>query len=83
MRNTTTTHADDSMKLLDNGWRIELFANQLGSYTARAARPKSYDGCDPETSPTIHEVVDSADVTPSKALYRLTKAVTEQRTENS
>lgn len=54
---------DECMKLLDNGWNVMLYKNQLGSYTA-SARNKSSGR---------HEVTD--DFTPSKALYRLTEKV--------
>jgi hypothetical protein len=55
--------ADEAVKLLDNGWRVTLFKNQLGSYTAKAKNG------------AITVITD--DFTPSKALYRLTeKAIT-------
>jgi hypothetical protein len=61
----TPSLPDEFMKLLDNGWRVTLFKNQLGSYTAKAKHV-----------PTSRKVITD-DFTPSKALYRLTeKAIT-------
>lgn len=58
--------ADECKKLLDNGWTIELFKNQIGSYTATAEHP---DGGS--------EITD--DFEPSQALYRLTEKITAGR----
>lgn len=55
-----TELADECKRLLDAGWEIRLFANQIGSYTAQ--------GRCRETG--AREITD--DFTPSKALYRLT-----------
>jgi hypothetical protein len=57
--------ADECKKLLDNGWRIQLFRNELGSYTATATvRIRNAQN---------HVVTD--DFEPSQALYRLTEKV--------
>ena len=53
-------------KLLDNGWGVEIFANQAGSYTAVA---RNADG----------ESVITDDFTPDKAFYRLVEKVTTGR----
>jgi len=67
--------ADDVVKLLDNGWRVELFKNQLGSYTARAVKRSRDEQGMVETF--TKKVVDTDDFTPSKSLYRITeKAIT-------
>lgn len=58
-----TMHIDDIRKVLDNGWRVTLFRNGLGSYTARARRPRR--------DRTKKDVIETDDFTPSKALYRL------------
>ena len=55
--------ADDTAKLLDNDWRVRLFRNALGSYTAVAV------------SSHAERRVETDDFTPSKALYRLTEKV--------
>lgn len=62
----TPNNADACKKLLDNGWRITLFRNRLGSYTAeaRTADPSAEVG---------RFLTD--DFTPSQALYRLTEKV--------
>lgn len=57
--------ADECMKLLDNGWEIRLFKNQIGSYTAEAFPHK----------PGIQNIIDTDDFLPSQALYRLTEKV--------
>lgn len=65
---SNTPHAaDDCMKLLDAGWGILLYRNDLGSYTAEARR----DG--------DHEPMITDDFLPSQALYRLTEKVTTGR----
>jgi hypothetical protein len=65
MSEATREIADDVTKLLDNGWHVMLYKNQLDSYTASARHRSS----------GRHEITD--DFTPSKALYRLTeKAIT-------
>lgn len=64
--------ADESKRLLDNGWRITLFKNDLGSYTARASKfVGDTDECDDDEAQTI--ITD--DFEPSQALYRLTEKV--------
>lgn len=54
-------------KLLDNGWSIKLYRNQLGSYTARAQRK------DRKVEAKGSFITD--DFTPSKAIIRLTEKV--------
>ncbi len=54
---TTPKNADASIRLLDNGWRVLLYKNQLGTYTAVAKRGDR------------RFVVD--DATPSQSMYRL------------
>jgi hypothetical protein len=58
---------DECKKLLDNGWRIQLFRNTLGSYTARATSGGGKFG------PVRKETTD--DFEPSQALYRITEKV--------
>jgi hypothetical protein len=58
--------ADECKRLLDNGWRIQLFANDLGSYTARATSGGGVTG-----KPIRR--VETDDFEPSQALYRLTE----------
>jgi hypothetical protein len=53
--------ADECKKLLDNGWHIRLFKNELGSYTGIA------------TDKTRQVTTD--DFEPSQVLYRLTEKV--------
>lgn len=62
----TPKAADDCMKLLDNGWAIRLFRNQLGSYTAVAKNDS------PDHKPRY---VETDDFIPSQALYRLVEKV--------
>jgi hypothetical protein len=64
--------ADECKKLLDNGWRISLFLNQLGSYTARGRR---VIGADPYSGKLKYKTVVTDDFEPSAALYRLTEQV--------
>jgi len=61
---------NDCKKLLDNGFRILMYRNGLGSYTAVALR-------DEETLDDIDElsVRITDDWEPAKALYRLTEKV--------
>jgi len=79
--------ADDARKLLDNGWTVQLYRNNLGSYTAAAIPPKAQKmlneaGPFDDVDDKIEELLDddrliTDDFTPSKALYRLTeKALT-------
>ena len=64
--------ADECKKLLDSGWEIKLFKNQLGSYTARARRPTTKPH---PKRPTLFKVVETEDFEPSQVLYRLTEKV--------
>ena len=56
----TPSNADECMRLLDNGWKICLFRNRMGTYTAEARNEKG------------HRYLTD-DFTPSQALYRLTE----------
>lgn len=58
--------ADECRKLLDNHWRLMLFANTLGSYTAIAIRPEQSAR---EALAVDSQVTDG--FTPSTAIYRL------------
>ncbi len=60
--------ADDIAKLLDNGYEVVLFRNGLGSYTATARQQGVLTG-----------IVETDDLTPAKALYRLSEKVTTGR----
>lgn len=78
---------DECKKLLDAGWRIVLYKNQLGSYTAVGVSAESAGPIidalevvdpDPEckTIGRLHEgycITD--DFEPSQVLYRLTEKV--------
>lgn len=61
-------NTDDCVKLLDNGWKIFLFKNGLGSYSAVATK----EGL-------TEEFIDAGVITdrfePSSALYALTEKV--------
>ena len=57
--------ADDVQKLLDNGWRIGIFRNEL-DYTAEAINQEG-------------KVVTTDDFTPLKALCRLIEKATTGR----
>ncbi len=64
--------ADDIQKLLDNKWRVLLFKNDIGSYSAVACSPRL----------TMREAIDDEalitdDFTPSQALHRLAEKVTQ------
>lgn len=62
--------ADECVKLLDNGWTILLFRNDMGSYTAVSCKPEQtmQDALEAEK-----QVTD--DFLPSQALYRLTEKI--------
>jgi hypothetical protein len=73
---------DECIKLLDNGWTIQLHKNELGSYTATALPPSVLKALDEESEfdddddcpePSDQWITD--DHTPSKALKRLTEKV--------
>ncbi len=70
----TPKQADDVQKLLDSGWAVMLYANQMGSYTAVAMK----SGQSPEEAIEIDRQITD-DFTPSQALYRLTEKVTTGR----
>ena len=65
----TPHNADACKKLLDNGWRITLFRNDLGSYTARARKSSSVD----KYTGALRYTAFTDDFEPSQALYRLTE----------
>lgn len=54
--------ADECKKILDNGWQVQLWANPLGSYSAKAINTHGTE-------------VITDDFEPSAALYRLTEKV--------
>lgn len=62
--------ADECKKLLDNGWQITLFKNELGTCTAEATKPALAVDVD-----DIDENHITDDFEPSQALYRLTEKV--------
>ena len=65
---------NDIKKLLDNGWQVLLFSNDLGSYTAVAiADNQSFE----EAQEIDRQITD--DHEPEKALYRLAEKVTTGR----
>jgi hypothetical protein len=66
----TPRNADECKRLLDNGWRIKLWRNSLGSYSARATRAKLKT-----RYAIINDAVTTDDFEPSQALYRLTEKV--------
>lgn len=68
--------ADESKKLLDNGWSIILYANALGSYTAMATKTPLSDVIHNfEKKTGLKTSVITDDFEPSAALYRLTEQV--------
>lgn len=69
----TPKNADECKKLLDNGWGIVLYKNQLGSYTACAVIPKHMDDIHGAVKKYNDLLTD--DFEPSQALYRLTEKV--------
>lgn len=66
----TPDSPNDCMKLLDADWRILLFKNDMGSYSAVALKP----GQDLMEA-MEHENQITDDFTPTQALYRLTEKV--------
>lgn len=70
----TPKAADDVMKLLDRGFTVVLFKNDLGSYTAVAARPGE-GSLDKALRAALRKGHETDDFTPSQALYRLTEKV--------
>jgi hypothetical protein len=70
----TPNQADDAMKLLDGGWSILIFANEMGSYTAVALKGQQKLA---DAMRNDRQITD--DFTPSQALYRLTEKVTTGR----
>lgn len=63
--------ADECKKLLDSGWIVTLWKNDLGSYSATATRAM----LTPDALDNIHERQITDDFEPSQALYRLTEKV--------
>jgi hypothetical protein len=70
----TPRESDDAMKLLDAGWNILLFKNQMGSYTGVAMK----DGQGPMEALQI-DGQTTDDFMPSQVLYRLTEKVIHKR----
>ncbi len=69
----TPKSADECKKLLDNGWGIAMFRNDLGSYTAVAVTPRECNAFDSFIVDNDAHLTD--DFEPSQALYRLTEKV--------
>lgn len=67
--------ADECKKLLDNGFEIVLFRNELGSYTAFAVSAGEAGGL----SEHVNDKCITDDFEPSQALYRLTEKMTTGR----
>lgn len=65
--------ADESKRLLDNGWQIKLWKNDMGSYSAKATNFKPCSSDDPPRVERVVIVTD--DFEPSQALYRLTEKI--------
>jgi|TARA_Y100001949_G_scaffold175890_1_gene186988 hypothetical protein len=72
---------DESMKLLDNGWTIQLFVNEDSKYTAIAIPPGIADSMDGLTEGEELPIIKAKDnwvveeTTPTRALRRLTDSV--------
>lgn len=54
-------------QMLDSGWQVILFKNQMGSYTAQCLRNRQLPGTDHLTG----QECDTDDFTPEQALTRL------------
>lgn len=79
--------ADECKKLLDNGWLVQLFKNDMGSYSAVAmskkatlALEKAINEVRPEAEESDFDAMQRGrvitdDFEPSQALYRLTEKV--------
>jgi hypothetical protein len=78
---------DECKKLLDNGWLVQLFRNDLGSYSAVALSKSAAGLVQAALDEAICEIDDddieavkrgrviTDDFEPSQALYRLTEKV--------
>lgn len=74
--NPTPRLADESKKLLDNGWSIIIYTNAMGSYTAMATKTPLSDVIHQfEKKTGLKTSVITDDFEPSAALYRLTEKV--------
>lgn len=75
--------ADESKKLLDNGWTIILYKNEMGSYSAVACCQEEDDEVGNaildiiglEDGDEVSNIVITDDFEPSQSLYRLTEKV--------
>lgn len=79
--------ADECKKLLDNGWIVQLYRNELGSYSAVALSGKAIQITQKALNEAALEIeadeaddvkrgrVITDDFEPSQALYRLTEKV--------
>lgn len=77
----TAKAADDGKKLLDAGYTIVMFKNEMGSYTAVGISEQDNDavGLDFGLQEALHRDRETDDFTPSQALYRLTEKLTTER----
>ena len=79
--------ADECKRLLDNGWLVQLFRNDMGSYSAVALSQSAATAVQAALDDALLEIdeedVDAVkrgrvitdDFEPSQALYRLTEKV--------
>ena len=76
--------SNSCMKLLDNGWTIQIYRNQMGSYTAVALSSAMQKALDDSTPFVDDDLFDKAlfesrymveDKTPLKALTSLTEKI--------
>lgn len=77
----TPKAADDCMKLLDQGYAIVMFKNQLVTYTAVGIpeQERNKVGLDQAIETALFHHRETDDFTPSQALYRLTEKLTTGR----
>jgi len=75
------TTGDECMKLLDNGWTIQLFANENNKYTAIAIPPDISEAMDGLTEGDGLPIIKARDnwivdeSTPAQAMKSLTDSV--------
>lgn len=77
----TPNAADDCMKLLDAGFTVVMFKNELGCYTAVGISKEDHAevGLDFGVEEAMCHDRETDDFTPSQALYRLTEKLTTGR----
>ena len=73
---------DESMKLLDNGWTIQIYRSEKSGYTAIAIPPRIRDKLDEAHSADEMEIIEAKDTwfvdecfTPTESLKSLTESV--------